>query len=73
MASVNHASTGDDFDGLLDWPRLQEWVAGQDLPGTGPLTGATELLGGSPEQDLPVGARRRQLRAAPPAAAPARE
>jgi aminoglycoside phosphotransferase (APT) family kinase protein len=44
------AGTGrelDGFDGLLDWPRLQEWIAGQDLPGSGPVTAVRQLTGGS--------------------------
>ena len=37
-----------DFDGLLDWPRLQEWVASQPaLPGDGPVTAVEQLTGGS--------------------------
>ncbi|HEX4492884.1 MAG TPA: phosphotransferase family protein [Acidimicrobiia bacterium] len=37
-----------DFDGLLDWPRLQEWVATQpSLPGNGPVTSVEQLTGGS--------------------------
>ena len=43
-------STGprlDDFGGLLDWDRLQAWIAGQDLPGRGPVRAVTRLTGGS--------------------------
>ena len=43
-------STGprlDDFGGLLDWDRLQAWIAGQDLPGRGPVRAVTQLTGGS--------------------------
>jgi aminoglycoside phosphotransferase (APT) family kinase protein len=36
-----------DFDGLLDWARLQEWIAGQDLPGRGPVSSVERLTGGS--------------------------
>lgn len=36
-----------DFDGLLNWPLLQDWIAGQALPGSGPVTGVTKLSGGS--------------------------
>ncbi len=37
-----------DFEGTINWSNLQGWVASQgDLPGSGPLTGITELLGGS--------------------------
>ncbi len=35
------------FDGLLDWPRLQAWLATQDLPGHGPITAVEALKGGS--------------------------
>lgn len=45
--SVETAQTGlDDFGGLIDWPRLNAWIAGQELPGTGPVTGARQLKGG---------------------------
>lgn len=36
-----------DFDGLLDWPRLQAWLDTQDLPGQGPITAVEALKGGS--------------------------
>jgi aminoglycoside phosphotransferase (APT) family kinase protein len=36
----------DDFKGLLDWPRLSEWLAAQDLPGSGPATSVRKLPGG---------------------------
>ncbi len=36
-----------DFDGLLDWPRLQAWLDTQNLPGQGPVTAALALKGGS--------------------------
>lgn len=36
----------DDFGGLLDWPRLNAWIAGHELPGAGPVTGARKLAGG---------------------------
>jgi aminoglycoside phosphotransferase (APT) family kinase protein len=37
----------DDFKGLLDWPKLNAWIATQTaLPGTGPVTGARKLQGG---------------------------
>ncbi|WP_197685190.1 phosphotransferase family protein [Herminiimonas arsenitoxidans] len=36
-----------DFDGLLNWPSLQDWVATQSLPGTGPITAVNKLSGGS--------------------------
>lgn len=36
----------DDFGGLLNWPALNAWIAGQDVPGSGPVTGVTRLAGG---------------------------
>src|SRR5262245_47268524 len=36
----------DQFDGLIDWPRLNAWLASQNLPGSGPVTGARKLAGG---------------------------
>ena len=38
----------DDFDGLLDWDRLQGWIVSQStIPGTGPVTAVEQLTGGS--------------------------
>jgi len=38
----------DDFEGLLDWERLQPWLLEQkDVPGEGPVTAVTKLQGGS--------------------------
>jgi aminoglycoside phosphotransferase (APT) family kinase protein len=38
----------DDFDGLLAWGPLQEWIAGQPgIPGAGPVTAVERLTGGS--------------------------
>ena len=39
--------TLDDFEGLLDWENLQDWVAGSGLPGSGPVTSVEQLTGGS--------------------------
>ncbi len=36
-----------DFDGLLNWTNLQDWIASQDIPGTGPVTDVEKLTGGS--------------------------
>jgi aminoglycoside phosphotransferase (APT) family kinase protein len=36
----------DDFGGLVDWPRLNSWIAGHDAPGTGPVSAARKLAGG---------------------------
>ncbi len=41
-------TTLDDFDGLLRWDHLQEWVIAQDtIPGTGPVRAVRRLTGGS--------------------------
>lgn len=37
----------DTFGGLLNWDNLQDWVAANDLPGSGPIDSATPLAGGS--------------------------
>jgi aminoglycoside phosphotransferase (APT) family kinase protein len=39
--------TLDDYDGLLNWERLQPWIDSHDLPGSGPVTAVTQLTGGS--------------------------
>jgi aminoglycoside phosphotransferase (APT) family kinase protein len=45
--SEHEAPAGiDDFGGLIDWPHLNEWIATQDAPGAGPITGAHKLKGG---------------------------
>jgi aminoglycoside phosphotransferase (APT) family kinase protein len=37
-----------DSDGLVDWPRLQEWIDGRAaLPGDGPVVAVEQLTGGS--------------------------
>jgi aminoglycoside phosphotransferase (APT) family kinase protein len=37
----------DDFKGLLNWPQLNTWLAGQSsVPGAGPVTAAHKLQGG---------------------------
>jgi aminoglycoside phosphotransferase (APT) family kinase protein len=36
-----------DFEGLLDWPNIQEWLKAQDVPGQGPVTAVERLTGGS--------------------------
>ncbi len=36
----------DDFGGLIDWPRLDAWLATQDVPGAGPVTDVRKLAGG---------------------------
>jgi aminoglycoside phosphotransferase (APT) family kinase protein len=38
---------GETFGGLLDVAALNEWIAGQDLPGEGPTTSVVKLQGGS--------------------------
>lgn len=37
----------DDFDGLLDWPRLQAWIAQAGIAGEGPVTAVARLPGGT--------------------------
>lgn len=38
----------DDFDGLLSWPALQDWIVEQPgIPGTGPVVAIERLTGGS--------------------------
>ncbi|MFT3965546.1 MAG: phosphotransferase family protein [Sphingobium sp.] len=44
-------TTLDTFDGLIEWSRLNDWIAtqeiaGQDIAGTGPVTGVRKLSGG---------------------------
>ena len=36
----------DDFGGLIDWGRLNAWLAEQPVPGAGPVTGVRKLKGG---------------------------
>jgi len=36
-----------DFDGLLNWEELHEWMTSQDLPGSGPVTAVERLTGGT--------------------------
>ena len=36
----------DDFGGQIDWPKLNDWIATHDLPGSGPVTAARKLTGG---------------------------
>jgi aminoglycoside phosphotransferase (APT) family kinase protein len=36
----------DDFGGLIDWSRLNAWIAERKLPGEGPVTAARKLTGG---------------------------
>ena len=37
----------DDFDGLLNWGKLQAWIASNDLPGSGPVDKVARITGGS--------------------------
>ena len=37
----------DDFGGQLNWDNLQDWIAANDLPGSGPVDGVTRITGGS--------------------------
>jgi aminoglycoside phosphotransferase (APT) family kinase protein len=40
-------STLPDFDGLIHWDRLNEWLSIRDLPGKGPVTEVHQLTGGT--------------------------
>jgi len=40
----------DDFKGALNWPHLNDWIASQDLPGSGPVTAVQKLRGGLQNQ-----------------------
>jgi aminoglycoside phosphotransferase (APT) family kinase protein len=45
--STHAAQPGlDDFGGLVDWPRVEAWIAGREAPGSGPVTAARRLTGG---------------------------
>ena len=37
----------DDFDGLLRWPELNDWVMAAELPGSGPVSSVERIAGGS--------------------------
>src|SRR5690349_12140112 len=37
----------DDYEGLLDWARLNAWLEASDVPGEGPVTAVERLTGGS--------------------------
>lgn len=36
----------DDFGGQIDWTRLNAWIEGQQVPGSGPVTAVRRLAGG---------------------------
>ncbi|MDB6091837.1 MAG: phosphotransferase family protein [Gammaproteobacteria bacterium] len=36
----------EDFGGLIDWPRVNAWLATHDAPGSGPVTSVRKLKGG---------------------------
>ena len=46
MSAGTAPTSLDDFGGLIDWPKLNAWLAGQDVPGKGPVTAAKKLAGG---------------------------
>jgi aminoglycoside phosphotransferase (APT) family kinase protein len=46
MANSVTTDALDDFDGLIDWPRLNDWIVGQNVPGSGPVTAVKKLTGG---------------------------
>jgi aminoglycoside phosphotransferase (APT) family kinase protein len=41
------AAALDNFDGLLNWERLQAWIRGQVLPGSGPIIAVDRLVSGT--------------------------
>ena len=46
MSEVTGQSALDNFGGLIDWPKLNDWIASHDVPGSGPVTSARKLAGG---------------------------
>jgi aminoglycoside phosphotransferase (APT) family kinase protein len=47
MTTDGQTAALDDFKGLLDWPRLDAWLATQtQIPGSGPATAVRKLTGG---------------------------
>jgi aminoglycoside phosphotransferase (APT) family kinase protein len=44
---VSSSSALPDFDGLLDWPKLNAWIDSADLPGQGAVSEVKQLSGGS--------------------------
>jgi aminoglycoside phosphotransferase (APT) family kinase protein len=45
-AQQQYPAALDEFAGLLNWPRLQEWLALQALPGSGSVTSVRQVQGG---------------------------
>jgi aminoglycoside phosphotransferase (APT) family kinase protein len=50
MSADAEAIALDDFNGALDWARLNDWIAAQPMPGEGPVTAVQRLRGGMQNQ-----------------------
>jgi aminoglycoside phosphotransferase (APT) family kinase protein len=46
MPDTAGETTLETFDGLLDWPRLSDWIEASEAPGSGPVTAVKQLAGG---------------------------
>lgn len=46
MVQTETSTILDDFDGLINWSRLNDWIETQDIPGNGPVTDVKRLAGG---------------------------
>ena len=46
MADTTAQPEKDALAGLIDLPRLNDWLAQHDAPGSGPVTSAQKLAGG---------------------------
>lgn len=46
MSQSTEQTNLDTFGGLIDWDKLNAWIATHDVPGAGPVTAAKKLKGG---------------------------
>ncbi|MET0240724.1 MAG: phosphotransferase family protein [Sphingobium sp.] len=46
MSGVTDSLALDSFEGLLNWPNLNDWIMASAAPGTGPVTAVSRLAGG---------------------------
>jgi len=46
MAQGEMAEALDDFEGVIDWAGLNNWIESRDVPGSGPIIGVKRLAGG---------------------------
>jgi aminoglycoside phosphotransferase (APT) family kinase protein len=46
MSANTQQGVLDDFGKLIDWPKLDAWLASQPVPGSGPVTAVQKLQGG---------------------------